>query len=150
MLVGSNSWFFIHSITILKWVSCICIDGFGIVSVFYLVLGRDNFILLHGLMAAMACYTLPFLTTLPLWNWKGCIYALILHMGVSEPLYYWIHKRLHNGYLFTHYHSLHHASAVLQSFTGIDQQIPTLSFSEHVCMRQFFPQQFIFHGKWKL
>ncbi|XXG58491.1 hypothetical protein AAC387_Pa04g0798 [Persea americana] len=78
----------------------------------------DNFILLHGLMAAMACYTLPFLTTLPLWNWKGCIYALILHMGVSEPLYYWIHKRLHNGYLFTHYHSLHHASAVLQSFTA--------------------------------
>lgn len=87
---------------------------------FFFLLGRDNFILLHGLMAVLGCYSLPFFTNLPLWNWKGCIYALILHMGVSEPLYYWMHKRLHTGYLFTHYHSMHHASTVTHSFTGTD------------------------------
>lgn len=78
----------------------------------------DNFILLHCLMAALACYIFPSLTSLPLWNWKGLICAMILHMGVSEPLYYWIHKSFHTDYLFTNYHSLHHASVLTQSYSA--------------------------------
>ncbi|XP_077216204.1 very-long-chain aldehyde decarbonylase CER3-like [Tasmannia lanceolata] len=78
----------------------------------------DNFLILQALMAALACYSFPILGNLPLWNWRGCIFALLLHVGISEPLYYWIHKRLHEGYLFTHYHSLHHSSAVPQAYTA--------------------------------
>ncbi|XP_068652155.1 very-long-chain aldehyde decarbonylase GL1-1 [Aristolochia californica] len=78
----------------------------------------DNFLILQALIAAIACYTFPVLRDLPLLNWKGFVLALALHMGVSEPLYYWFHKRLHTGYLFTHYHSLHHSSPVPQPFTA--------------------------------
>ncbi|KAF8400443.1 hypothetical protein HHK36_013741 [Tetracentron sinense] len=78
----------------------------------------DNFLILQAFIASIACYSLPFLTDLPLWNTRGFTYALILHMGVSEPLYYWTHRYFHSDYLFTHYHSLHHASAVPQSFTA--------------------------------
>ncbi|OVA15729.1 Fatty acid hydroxylase [Macleaya cordata] len=78
----------------------------------------DNFIILQGFMACIAYYSFPFLGNLPLWNSKGCIYALLLHVGVSEPLYYWIHRSLHSNYLFKNYHSIHHASAVPQSLTA--------------------------------
>ncbi|PIA37039.1 hypothetical protein AQUCO_03100057v1 [Aquilegia coerulea] len=78
----------------------------------------DNFLILQAFIASMACYSFPSLANLPLWNSKGYIIALLLHIAVSEPLYYWIHKLLHSDYLFTHYHSLHHASEVPQSFTA--------------------------------
>ncbi|XXG64507.1 hypothetical protein AAC387_Pa05g2442 [Persea americana] len=78
----------------------------------------DNFLILHAFMAAMACYTFPFLGNLPVWNWRGAVYALLLHIGVSEPLYYWIHRKLHVGHLFTNYHSLHHSAVVPQPFTA--------------------------------
>ncbi|XP_058113921.1 very-long-chain aldehyde decarbonylase CER3 isoform X2 [Magnolia sinica] len=78
----------------------------------------DNFLILHAMISAMACYTFPSLTNLPFWNLKGCIFALVLHMVVSEPLYYWLHKRLHTEYLFTNYHYLHHSSMVPQPYTA--------------------------------
>ncbi|KAI3996586.1 hypothetical protein MKX01_009418 [Papaver californicum] len=79
----------------------------------------DNFIILQAFMACMAYYTFPFLWNLPLWNSKGIIFALLLHVGVSEPLYYWIHRFvLHNDFMFKNYHSIHHASPVPQSFTA--------------------------------
>ncbi|KAF9613163.1 hypothetical protein IFM89_005934 [Coptis chinensis] len=78
----------------------------------------DNFLILQALIASTACYNFPSLATLPLWNSKGCIVALVFHIGVSEPLYYWIHRLFHSDYLFTNYHSLHHSSAVPQSFTA--------------------------------
>ncbi|KAK9130250.1 hypothetical protein Sjap_010737 [Stephania japonica] len=78
----------------------------------------ENFLILHGLIASVACYSLPFINV-PLWNLKGIICALIFHVGVSEPLYYFIHKKLHsNQYLFTHYHSLHHSSPVQECLTA--------------------------------
>ncbi|KAG4932486.1 hypothetical protein JHK87_046488 [Glycine soja] len=78
----------------------------------------DNFLILQALVASMACYMFPFLQHLPLWNVKGLIVALVLHVGVSEPLYYWVHRKFHGDYLFTHYHSLHHSSPVPESFTA--------------------------------
>ncbi|KAK9097991.1 hypothetical protein Syun_025036 [Stephania yunnanensis] len=78
----------------------------------------ENFIILHGLVASVACYSLSYIN-LPLWNLKGIVCALIFHVGVSEPLYYFIHKKLHsNQYLFTHYHSLHHSSPVQECLTA--------------------------------
>uniref|UniRef100_A0A5B6Z7Y4 Putative Fatty acid hydroxylase superfamily n=1 Tax=Davidia involucrata TaxID=16924 RepID=A0A5B6Z7Y4_DAVIN len=89
----------------------------------------DNFIILQALMASMACYMFPVLTSLPLWNTRGLIAIMILHMGVSEPLYYWLHKKFHGNYLFTHYHSLHHSSAVPQPFTA-----GNATFLEHLVL----------------
>ncbi|KAK9274452.1 hypothetical protein L1049_021699 [Liquidambar formosana] len=78
----------------------------------------DNFIILQALIASMAYYIFPFLANLPLWDSRGFIIVLMLHMTVSEPLFYWVHRCFHGNYLFTHYHSLHHSSPVPQSFTA--------------------------------
>ncbi|KAL5548864.1 hypothetical protein UlMin_004095 [Ulmus minor] len=78
----------------------------------------DNFLILQALISSMACYLFPSLQNLPLWNSKGIITALLLHVGVSEPLYYWVHRSFHGNYLFTNYHSLHHSSPVPHPFTA--------------------------------
>ncbi|GMI94705.1 FACELESS POLLEN 1, ECERIFERUM 3 [Hibiscus trionum] len=78
----------------------------------------DNFILLQALLASMACLIFPSLDCLPLWNPKGFVTLLLLHVAVSEPLYYWAHRFLHGSYLFTHYHFLHHSSPVPHPFTA--------------------------------
>lgn len=78
----------------------------------------DNFILLQAAMATFIFYALPSLANLPKWNTTGFIVAILLHVAVSEPLYYFLHKWLHGSYLFTHYHSLHHSSTVPQPFTA--------------------------------
>ncbi|XP_004507787.1 very-long-chain aldehyde decarbonylase CER3 [Cicer arietinum] len=78
----------------------------------------DNFMILQALVGSICFYVFPFLQHLPLWNAKGLIAALVLHVGVSEPLYYWVHKKFHEDYLFTHYHSLHHSSPVPTPLTA--------------------------------
>ncbi|KAG9143714.1 hypothetical protein Leryth_018886 [Lithospermum erythrorhizon] len=78
----------------------------------------DNFIILQAITSSVACYLYPYLGSLPLWNGNGVIAITSLHVAVSEPLYYWAHKAFHGIYLFTHYHSLHHSSAVPQPFTA--------------------------------
>jgi sterol desaturase/sphingolipid hydroxylase (fatty acid hydroxylase superfamily) len=75
-------------------------------------------LILQALVATMVCYIFPFLQHLPIWNVKGLIVALILHVGVSEPLYYLVHKKFHEDYLFKNYHSLHHSSHVPTPLTG--------------------------------
>lgn len=79
---------------------------------------RDNFILLQAIVAALVLYMFPTFETLPLWNKNGITAALVLHIAISEPLFYSIHKCFHGDYLFTHYHSLHHSSPVPQPYTG--------------------------------
>ncbi|XP_043711159.1 very-long-chain aldehyde decarbonylase CER3 [Telopea speciosissima] len=78
----------------------------------------DNFIILHAFLASLACYCFPFLSNLPVWNTKGFIYALILHICISEPLYYVIHRCFHTDSLFTNYHSFHHGSPIPHPFTA--------------------------------
>ncbi|XP_062078543.1 very-long-chain aldehyde decarbonylase CER3 isoform X2 [Humulus lupulus] len=78
----------------------------------------DNSLMLHTLMAFIGCYIFPFLQSLPLWDSKGLITVLLLHIGISEPLFYWVHRCFHKDYLFTNYHSLHHSSPVPQPFTA--------------------------------
>ncbi|KAF5198881.1 NADPH:adrenodoxin oxidoreductase protein, partial [Thalictrum thalictroides] len=60
----------------------------------------ENFLILQAFIASMACYNFPLLANVPLWNSKGYIIALLLHIALSEPLYYWIHKMFHRDYLF--------------------------------------------------
>ncbi|XP_075077465.1 very-long-chain aldehyde decarbonylase CER3 [Nicotiana tabacum] len=78
----------------------------------------DNFILLHGIMGSIVFYMLKDLINIPLWDFKGFLAVAILHIAISEPLYYFLHKKFHGSYLFNHYHSLHHSSPVLQPFTA--------------------------------
>ncbi|KAK4757717.1 hypothetical protein SAY87_019018 [Trapa incisa] len=90
----------------------------------------DNFLILQALMASIAYYTFPSLQGLPLWNTGGLITALVLHMGVSEPLYYWIHRCTHaQQALFRDYHSLHHGSPVPQPSTA-----GNATFLEHLIL----------------
>ncbi|XP_073002940.1 very-long-chain aldehyde decarbonylase GL1-2-like [Typha latifolia] len=78
----------------------------------------DNFLILQAFIGVMFLNIMPSLGDLPLWDIRGCIVALILHVGLSEPLFYLVHRCLHKGFLFTHYHRIHHSSAVLQPFTA--------------------------------
>ncbi|GLU10331.1 hypothetical protein SLE2022_271460 [Rubroshorea leprosula] len=79
----------------------------------------DNFLLLQALIASMACYIFPpFFHSIPVWNARGFALLLLLHVTISEPLFYLAHRCLHGSYLFTHYHSLHHSSPVLHPFTA--------------------------------
>lgn len=105
---------------LLCWISYLCF------SYLFNLSHRDNFLILQTLVASIAYYMFPFLQHLPLWNSKGLIVALLLHVGLSEPLYYWVHRRFHGEYLFTHYHSLHHSSPVPESFTGENHRYPIL------------------------
>lgn len=79
----------------------------------------DNFIILEALIASLAIYLFPHgFASLPLWETKGIVAIVLLHVLVSEPLYYWMHRLLHGNDLFTHYHALHHSSTVPQPVTA--------------------------------
>ncbi|KAJ1268662.1 hypothetical protein BS78_07G151700 [Paspalum vaginatum] len=78
----------------------------------------DNFLILQLWLAAMAVYAFPSLRHLPLWDARGVAVALLLHVGVAEPLFYLLHRALHRGRLFSGHHSLHHSSRILQPTTA--------------------------------
>ncbi|KAI4294998.1 hypothetical protein MLD38_040726 [Melastoma candidum] len=78
----------------------------------------DDFLILQALLAYMAYYTFPSLAQLPASDVTGILVALILHVGVSEPLYYITHRFFHRKHWFENYHSLHHESAVPQAHTA--------------------------------
>ncbi|XP_020578577.1 protein ECERIFERUM 3-like isoform X2 [Phalaenopsis equestris] len=78
----------------------------------------DNFFIPQAFMSALAFYLFPSLRMLPVWEPKGLLIALVLHVGLSEPLFYFAHRAFHSGLLFNHYHSLHHSSPVPSTFTA--------------------------------
>ncbi|KAK9059507.1 hypothetical protein SSX86_020211 [Deinandra increscens subsp. villosa] len=78
----------------------------------------DNFIILQALIATLCVYMFP-VANLPVWETKGLLAIVVIHVLVSEPLYYWVHRFfLHGNYLFTPYHSFHHSSTVPQPVTA--------------------------------
>jgi len=84
---------------------------------------RDNFLILHVLMAATALYAFPSLRHLPLWpvDARGLAVALLVHAAATEPLAYLAHRAFHHaggGRLYARYHSLHHSTRVPQPFTA--------------------------------
>lgn len=94
-----------------------------------IIIIRDNFIILQSMIASFGLYMFPVLRKLlPVWDTKGFIAIMILHMIVSEPLYYWAHKCFHGDYLFSKYHSFHHSSPVPQPFTGNITHLSSLIF----------------------
>lgn len=69
-------------------------------------------------MAATAFYAFPALRHLPLWDARGLAVAALLHVAVTEPLFYAAHRAFHACHLFACYHALHHSSRVPQPFTA--------------------------------
>ncbi|CAN8301508.1 unnamed protein product [Cochlearia groenlandica] len=84
----------------------------------------DNYILMQAIIASMILYISPpfmmmKMDSLPLWNTKGLITLIVLHVTFSEPLYYFLHRSFHRyNYLFKHYHSFHHSSRVPHPMTA--------------------------------
>ncbi|XP_059075930.1 very-long-chain aldehyde decarbonylase CER3 isoform X3 [Cryptomeria japonica] len=66
---------------------------------------------------------------LPMWNSRGILTVLLLHMGPTELLYYFSHRAFHKGYLFQNYHYLHHESTRPEPSTS-----GTSSFLEQLVM----------------
>ncbi|XP_073274485.1 very-long-chain aldehyde decarbonylase CER3-like [Primulina huaijiensis] len=89
----------------------------------------DNFILLQAMVATLVIYMFPIFEKMPLWNKRGITSAIALHIAISEPLYYTMHKCFHGDYLFNNYHSLHHSSPVPQAYTAAHA-----TFLEHLLL----------------
>eukprot|EP00253_Pinus_taeda_P001261 PITA_01261 len=89
----------------------------------------DNYILFQAWVATIGHACFPGLSSLPIWNYRGVISVLLLHMGPTELLYYCIHRAFHRGSLFENYHSFHHASTRPEPSTA-----GTNSFLEQLVM----------------
>ncbi|KAG0603744.1 hypothetical protein M758_10G117600 [Ceratodon purpureus] len=79
----------------------------------------------------------------PAWDFGGLVICLLLHMGPSEAVYYWLHRALHNHYLYTRYHSHHHALFIPEANAG-----SVHPFAEHVAYAANFIIPII--GTWAL
>ena len=80
-------------------------------------LGRDDQILFNGALFYLASKTLTQAENLPLWRTDGVIMTFLLHSGLVEFLYYWLHRALHHHYLYSCYHSHHHSSIATEPIT---------------------------------
>ena len=80
-------------------------------------LGRDDQILFNGALFYLASKTLTRAENLPLWRTDGVIMTFLLHSGLVEFLYYWLHRALHHHYLYSCYHSHHHSSIATEPIT---------------------------------
>ncbi|TVU08367.1 hypothetical protein EJB05_41770 [Eragrostis curvula] len=80
----------------------------------------DNTMIMQTLIAAMVINNplFPGVTELRAWDPRGWAVALLLHVSISEPAFYWAHRALHRGPLFSQYHAMHHSSPVTQSLTA--------------------------------
>ncbi|PNT61463.1 hypothetical protein BRADI_5g15480v3 [Brachypodium distachyon] len=78
----------------------------------------DDQIIFSGLLSYMAYLAIPNVSLIPVWSTKGAIITALLHIGPVEFLYYWFHRALHHHFLYSRYHSHHHASIVVEPITS--------------------------------
>ncbi|KAL5225070.1 hypothetical protein ABZP36_011709 [Zizania latifolia] len=80
----------------------------------------DNMVIMQTLIAAVVVSSsyFPATSDLQLWDLRGWALAWLLHVAFSEPVFYWAHRALHWGPLFSQYHSLHHSFPVTQPLTA--------------------------------
>ncbi|KAJ1281583.1 hypothetical protein BS78_04G316900 [Paspalum vaginatum] len=79
----------------------------------------DDQILLTALLFYVVNAAVPVAQRVPWWNSKGLVVSALLHVGPVEFLYYWFHRALHHHYLYSRYHSHHHASIVTEPITSV-------------------------------
>ncbi|KAM0895391.1 hypothetical protein ACQ4PT_023856 [Festuca glaucescens] len=87
----------------------------------------DDQIIFNGLFFYMAYVAVPNVSRMPVWRTEGAIITALLHIGPVEFLYYWFHRALHHHFLYSRYHSHHHASIVTEPITSVIHP-----FAEHV------------------
>ncbi|KAK3142101.1 hypothetical protein QOZ80_4BG0342210 [Eleusine coracana subsp. coracana] len=93
----------------------------------------DDQIIFNGLEFYLAYATIPNVRLLPIWRTDGAIITALLHIGPVEFLYYWFHRALHHHFLYSRYHSHHHASIVTEPITSVIHP-----FAEHVVYFMLF------------
>ncbi|KAL6877621.1 hypothetical protein ACP4OV_012836 [Aristida adscensionis] len=76
----------------------------------------DDQIIFTALLFYLVNEVLP---VVPWWNSKGLVVCALMHAGPVEFLYYWFHRALHHHYLYSRYHSHHHASIVTEPMTSV-------------------------------
>uniref|UniRef100_A0A0D9VMJ4 aldehyde oxygenase (deformylating) n=1 Tax=Leersia perrieri TaxID=77586 RepID=A0A0D9VMJ4_9ORYZ len=79
----------------------------------------DDQIILTALLFYIVNATVPLAQGVPWWNGKGLVVTVLLHVGPVEFLYYWLHRALHHHWLYSRYHSHHHASIVTEPITSV-------------------------------
>ncbi|WVZ73167.1 hypothetical protein U9M48_021511 [Paspalum notatum var. saurae] len=79
----------------------------------------DDQILLTALLFYVVNAWVPLAQGVAWWNSKGLVVAALLHAGPVEFLYYWFHRALHHHFLYSRYHSHHHASIVTEPITSV-------------------------------
>jgi hypothetical protein len=79
----------------------------------------DDYLLLQIYVATLV-HHLPYLEyrNFPWYNSKGLFQMLCWHVGPAEFVYYWLHRALHHHYLYTRYHSHHHACTLWCGTSG--------------------------------
>ncbi|GMN61989.1 hypothetical protein TIFTF001_031060 [Ficus carica] len=70
---------------------------------------------------------------MPIWRTDGVVITILLHTGVVEFLYYWLHRALHHHFLYSRYHSHHHSSIVTEPITSVIHP-----FAEHIAYFMLF------------
>ncbi|XP_027113473.1 very-long-chain aldehyde decarbonylase CER1 [Coffea arabica] len=86
----------------------------------------DDNIIFNGIVFYMVA-TIKSTANMPIWRTDGVIITILLHLGPVEFLYYWLHRALHHHFLYSRYHSHHHASVVTEPITSVIHP-----FGEHV------------------
>lgn len=94
----------------------------------------DDYIILQAYVMT-AVHNLPYLGYggFPLFNNEGLWQLLMLHVVPAEFVYYWLHRALHHKFLYSRYHSHHHASFVPEPITG-----SVHPFAEHLMYTAVF------------
>ncbi|KAH7653946.1 aldehyde decarbonylase protein [Dioscorea alata] len=87
----------------------------------------DDQILFGGFIAYSISMCFTDATNLPIWRMDGWVIIMLLHAGPVEFLYYWFHRALHHHFLYSRYHSHHHASIVTEPITSVIHP-----FAEHI------------------
>nr|AWM98850.1 CER1 protein [Artemisia annua] len=93
----------------------------------------DDQIIFNGILYYVGIYTLEGAKKLPFWRLDGVIIVTLLHVGVVEFLYYWLHRALHHHFLYNRYHSHHHSSIVTEPITSVIHP-----FGEHIAYFTLF------------
>ncbi|KAL5702381.1 aldehyde oxygenase (deformylating) [Ranunculus cassubicifolius] len=93
----------------------------------------DDQAIMHCILIYVGYLVLPQAKNLPVWNTKGALLMLLVHIGPVEFIYYWSHRALHHHSLFTRYHSHHHSSFVTEPITSVVHP-----FAEHILYMLIF------------
>ncbi|XP_020247119.1 protein ECERIFERUM 1 isoform X1 [Asparagus officinalis] len=98
----------------------------------------DDQILFNGFFFYIGHALIPSAKDLPIWRSDGVMMTILLHMGPVEFLYYWFHRALHHHFLYSRYHSHHHASIVTEPITSVIHP-----FAEHIAYYILFSIPFL-------